>query len=59
MTITLHWWLIPVVLALVGVALILWPYEDNGPFDLTKVFHVIIAIALFAVALAVLIGHWI
>ena len=41
MTITLGFWLIPVVLTLFGLAAMFRPYEGGGDFDFGAIFRVL------------------
>ncbi|WP_426269162.1 hypothetical protein ACN9MB_13125 [Dyella kyungheensis] len=56
MTITLHWWMLPVAILLVGF-FIAWRHEDQGGYmpDLTGAAAVLGSI-LFAGAICL--GHW-
>lgn len=56
MTITLHWWMLPLAIVIAGI-FIAWRHEDRGGYmpDLTKPFVIFVA-TVIAVTLCV--GHW-
>jgi cytochrome b561 len=57
MTITLHWWMVPAAIAVLGG--FFWVkagWADDGCFGgMAEMFA---SIGLFAVALAICVGHW-
>jgi len=58
MTITLHWWMIPMVLAIAGVITFVWP-SRSGDFGVGAFFQAIAGTALIFMAIAFCLGHWI
>ena len=57
-TVTLHWWLFPVVCIAVAIALVLWPVKSQGDWDLLAGLPRAIAVLVLGfAALAYCLGH--
>ncbi len=57
MTITLHWWTVPLTLACVGVLLILNTESEGSYFPMPSWHLAAGGLALFAAA-CIAVGHW-
>lgn len=53
MTITLHWWMVPAALVLLGVCALI-----RAPSGLEGLAHGFVGTVMFGLAFAVCLGHW-
>jgi cytochrome b561 len=57
MTISLHWWIVPALLAVFGVAFWIKAERASDPC-FGGLFETFVALGFFGTALAVCVGHW-
>lgn len=60
MTLTLHWWMLPLAIIVVGVGCgaKVFNTPESGMFPMNPLVGVVTALAAIGLAVAVCIGHW-
>lgn len=60
MTLTLHWWMIPLAILVIGIgfAIKIFNTEESGMFPMNPIIGVFSALATITIAAAICIGHW-
>lgn len=60
MSITLHWWALPIAIILFGFIVMVWPRQSSGGYiDLSGLGNVSFFVLTLVIAGALCLGHWI
>lgn len=59
MTITPHWWALPLAVALFGLVVLIWPRKSGGGYvDLSGLENLAVFFLCLVVAVGICVGHW-
>lgn len=59
MTITLHWWALPIAIVLLGLIVLVWPRQSSGGYaNLGDLGGIMFFVLTLIAAMAICVGHW-
>ena len=58
MTITLHWWMLPLAALMIGIIVTIAAPPGSGMFDLTPLIWFFVALLFVIAGLGIVVGHF-